>query len=77
MNDIIEILAGYGALGCWVIFSIWQNSKREKQFQEERLRFQDERLRWNSERMAWLRTLGKKLSDDTIVEIDMRNKKWQ
>ena len=66
MTSVFEILTGYGPLGCWVVFSIWQNNKREKQMN-------DERLRWNAERMRWLRTLGKKLSDNTIDETMRRD----
>ena len=68
LNSFAEILINYGALGCWVIFSIYHTNKRERHFENERLRWNAERMRWNTERMRWLRTLGKKMSDDTIDE---------
>ena len=66
--DITESLVDYGVLGCWVIYSIIRERFLLKKMEELSLRFDNERTRWDRERSRWLKTLGRKLSDDTIDE---------
>lgn len=70
--DITQTLMDYGVLGCWVLYSIIRERFLLKKMEELSLRFDNERKRWNDERTRWLRTLGRKLSDDTIVEVQDR-----
>ncbi len=70
--DITQTLMDYGVLGCWVLYSIIRERFLLKKIEELSLRFDGERKRWNDERTRWLRTLGRKLSDDTIVEVQDR-----
>ena len=73
MDGIISILSEQGALGCWIIYSIIRERWLLRKMEELSLRFEGERQRWNEERTRWLRTLGKKLSDDTIVSTMSRD----
>tara|TARA_R110000824_G_scaffold20947_1_gene78570 strand:+ start:4697 stop:4936 length:240 start_codon:yes stop_codon:yes gene_type:complete len=68
MSDALEILTGYGALGCWVVFSIIRERILMAKIDQLTLRFESERMRWDRERTRWLKTLGRKLSDRTIDE---------
>ena len=62
------ILLDYGVLGCWVIFSIIRERFLLKKLEEQSEKFLNERGKWYDERERWLRTLGRKLSDQTIDE---------
>jgi len=62
------ILLDYGVLGCWVIFSIIRERFLLKKLEEQNENFLSERGKWYDERERWLRTLGRKLSDQTIDE---------
>ena len=62
------ILLDYGVLGCWVIFSIIRERFLLKKLEEQNENFLNERGKWYDERERWLRTLGRKLSDQTIDE---------
>jgi len=68
MNNIAEILTGYGPLGCWVVFSIVREKFLLKKMELQSDRFENERGKWYDERTRWLKTLGRKLSDKTIDE---------
>ena len=37
--------------------------------EEQEQRFRHERISWDRERTRWMRTLGRKLSDDTIMDV--------
>ncbi len=39
-----------------------------KRIDELTFRYEGERERWHNERTRWLRTLGRKLSDETFIE---------
>ena len=43
-----------------------------KKMEEQSDRFHQERGKWYDERTRWLRTLGRKLSDDTFDETQNR-----
>tara|TARA_R110000765_G_scaffold354914_1_gene445095 strand:+ start:571 stop:711 length:141 start_codon:yes stop_codon:yes gene_type:complete len=43
-----------------------------KKLQEQSDRFNNERGNWYDERERWLRTLGRKLSEQTIDEVQNR-----
>ena len=60
-ETIIEAALHWGPLGAWVAWSIY----REKQTAAA---FQREREEWARERVKWLSTLGRKLTDRTILE---------
>tara|TARA_R110000824_G_scaffold34256_1_gene109062 strand:+ start:270 stop:479 length:210 start_codon:yes stop_codon:yes gene_type:complete len=66
------ILLDYGVLGAWVVYSIIRERFLLKKMEELSLRFDGERGKWHNERTRWLRTLGKKLSDQTIDEVQNR-----
>lgn len=66
------LLLDYGVLGCWVVFSIIRERFLLKKMEELSLRFDGERGKWHNERTRWLRTLGRKLSDDTFDETQDR-----
>ena len=68
MDLLSEILTGYGPLGCWVVFSIIRERQLLRRIDELTSRFEAERDNWNRERTRWLKTLGRKLSDNTINE---------
>jgi len=68
MNNIAEILTGYGPLGCWVVFSTVREKFLLKKMELQSDRFENERGKWYDERTRWLKTLGRKLSDKTIDE---------
>ena len=66
------ILLDYGVLGCWVVFSIIRERILFKKMEQQSDRFHQERGRWYEERTRWLRTLGRKLSDQTFDETQDR-----
>jgi len=66
------ILLDYGVLGCWVIFSIIRERFLLKKMEEQSDRFNNERGKWYHERDRWLRTLGRKMSDQTFDETQNR-----
>tara|TARA_R110000824_G_scaffold340247_1_gene526755 strand:+ start:19 stop:228 length:210 start_codon:yes stop_codon:yes gene_type:complete len=66
------ILLDYGVLGAWVVFSIIRERMLFKKLQEQSDKFNNERGNWYDERERWLRTLGRKLSDQTIDEVQNR-----
>ena len=68
METLITILTGYGPLGCWVVFSIVREKALIKRLEDQARRFESERIRWDRERTRWMRTLGRKMSDQTIIE---------
>ena len=68
MDAISTLLVDYGVLGCWVLFSLIRERVLLMKIDEQAQRFELERNRWNGERTRWLRTLGRKLSDDTFCE---------
>ena len=68
MDAVSTLLLDYGVLGCWVLFSIIRERFLLKKMEEQSLRFEQERARWDHERTQWLRTLGRKLSDNTFIE---------
>tara|TARA_R100000963_G_C4565482_1_gene52515 strand:- start:261 stop:473 length:213 start_codon:yes stop_codon:yes gene_type:complete len=62
------ILLDYGVLGAWVVFSIIRERLLLKKMEEQSDRFNNERGKWYDERDRWLRTLGRKMSDQTMDE---------
>ena len=68
MQEILSILFEHGVLGCWVIYSIIRERLMLKRIDELTFRYEGERERWHNERTRWLRTLGRKLSDETFIE---------
>jgi len=68
MGDIAEILTGWGPLGCWVLISIWRETRLMARMDQQRDSFQQERAKWDRERIRWLKTLGRKMSDNTISD---------
>ncbi len=40
-----------------------------KRIDEQEQRFRSERITWDRERTRWMRTLGRKLSDNTIMDV--------
>ena len=69
MNEIITILLDHSVLGCWVIYSIIREKSLMKRMDEQNQRFTSERITWDRERTRWMRTLGRKLSDNTIRDV--------
>jgi len=69
MNDIISIILDHSVLGCWVIYSIIREKSLMAKIEEQEQRFRHERISWDRERTRWMRTLGRKLSDDTIMDV--------
>ena len=72
MSAILEVLTGYGALGCWVVFSIIRERILMKKMEEQSDRFHNERGNWYDERTRWMRILGRKMSDGTFDETQNR-----
>ncbi len=68
MGEVLQILIDHGVLGCWVVFSIIRERVLIKRLDELELRHRGEREAWNNERTRWMRTLGRKLGDDTFME---------
>ena len=68
MGILTDFLIEYGVLGLWVVFSIYREKQLTKRMDELELRHRLEREQWNHERTRWLRTLGRKLSDQTFIE---------
>ena len=68
MGDIAEILTGWGPLGCWVLISIWRETRLMARMDQQRDSFQQERAKWDRERRRWLATLGRKMGEGTIME---------
>jgi len=66
------ILLDYGVLGAWVVFSIVRERFLFKKMEQQSDRFNNERGKWYDERERWLRTLGKKMSEQTIDEVQNR-----
>jgi hypothetical protein len=69
MNEIISVLLDHSVLGCWVIYSIIREKSLMKRIDEQEQRFRSERITWDRERTRWMRTLGRKLSDNTILDV--------
>ena len=69
MNEIISVLLDHSVLGCWVIYSIIREKSLMKRIDEQEQRFRSERITWDGERTRWMRTLGRKLSDNTILDV--------
>tara|TARA_R100000742_G_C4239872_1_gene59759 strand:+ start:141 stop:359 length:219 start_codon:yes stop_codon:yes gene_type:complete len=69
MNEIINVLLDHSVLGCWVIYSIIREKSLMKRMDEQEQRFRSERITWDRERTRWMRTLGRKLSDNTIIDV--------
>ncbi len=69
MNNLIDILLEHGVLGLWVIFSIYRERHLAKRIDTMQMRFDMERVSWNNERTRWLHTLGRKISDDTFMDV--------
>ena len=63
-----DLLVSYGPLGIWVCVSIWQMRLLIQRMDHMAGRHAEERRRWDRERAKWLTTLGRKLSDHTIME---------
>ena len=69
MGNLTDILLEYGVLGLWVAFSIYRERQLMRRMDEIALRHRMEREEWNNERTRWLRTLGRKLGDNTFMEV--------
>ena len=69
MREITEILLEYGVLGLWVIFSIYRERQLTTRMDALELRHSLEREAWNNERTRWLRSLGRKMGDNTFMEV--------
>jgi hypothetical protein len=69
MDTVIQILVDYGVLGLWVIFSIVREKNLLQRMDDQQRRFQSERIDMNRERVRWHRILGRKLSDNTFMEV--------
>jgi len=69
MNEIITILLDHSVLGCWVIYSIIREKSLIRRMDEQNQSFKSERISWDRERNRWMRTLGRKLSDNTIMDV--------
>ncbi len=69
MGTLTDLLMEYGVLGLWVLFSIYREKQLMKRMDELELRHRLERDEWNNERTRWMRTLGRKLGDNTFMEV--------
>jgi hypothetical protein len=69
METIIQILVDYGVLGLWVMFSIVREKNLMQRMDDQQRRFQSERIDMHRERTRWHRILGRKLSDNTFMEV--------
>ena len=69
MGTRTDLLMEYGVLGLWVLFSIYREKQLMKRMDELELRHRLERDEWNNERTRWMRTLGRKLGDNTFMEV--------
>ena len=69
MGTLTDLLMEYGVLGVGVLFSIYREKQLMKRRDELELRHRLERDEWNNERTRWMRTLGRKLGDNTFMEV--------
>ena len=69
MGTLTDLLMEYGVRGWWVLFSIYREKQLMKRMDELELRHRLERDEWNNERTRWMRTLGRKLGDNTFMEV--------
>jgi len=69
MDTVIQILVDYGVLGLWVMFSIVREKNLIQRMDDQQRRFESERIDMKRERTRWHRILGRKLSDNTFMEV--------
>jgi len=69
MGNLTDILLEYGVLGLWVGFSLYRERQLMRRMDELELRHRLEREEWNNERTRWMRTLGRKMGDNTFMEV--------
>ena len=69
MEAILNILVDYGVLGVWVVISIIRERNLVQRMDDQEQRHRAERITWDRERTRWHRILGRKLSDNTFMEV--------
>ena len=69
METITQILVDYGVLGLWVVFSIIREKTLYQRMDDQEQRHRAERITWDRESARWHRILGRKLSDQTFMEV--------
>jgi len=69
MDTILNILVDYGVLGVWVVINMIRERNLVQRMDDQEQRHRAERITWDRERTRWHRILGRKLSDNTFMEV--------